>query len=273
MSRERYTRLATEHLRLADQVERERAAEVAPLLRAGLLRDAARYAVWALKPGVPLVEAYDAVASQLGPGARRTVVDSDAVSDAALSPGDLEIELELRKKTAATLLELAAPREPFPVAKVARFGVIALTAALVAVGGISLARWAGKPADLADGKAWRTSSSAATCHPEKNDCMGVRTPILFHTHEEDSPWFEIDLGAPTKFSGVNVKNRSDGYAERAVPLVIEASDDQQAWRELARREQGFDAWAARFEPTTARWVRMRVPRRTTLHLDGAQVLP
>lgn len=125
--------------------------------------------------------------------------------------------------------------------------------------------------DLAAGRAWRPSSVLAPCEPAKHACVGVTTDILFHTTEEDSPWLEIDLGAPTAFHRVYVTNRSDCCAERAVPLVIEASDDREAWRPLAGRAEPFQTWKASFERQTARYVRLRVERRSILHLDGVSI--
>ncbi len=129
------------------------------------------------------------------------------------------------------------------------------------------------PVDLAKGKPWRASSKYVDCHPESIDCGGVRTRIFFHTLEEMNPWVEIDLQKPTKFSGVSVHNRTDAVQDRAVPLILEVGDDQKTWRQLARQDDQFKVWKAKFEPTTARYVRLRAPRVTLLHLDAVKVLP
>lgn len=272
--RSRCTRLARELVRQAEQVSRERASDVAPLIMAGLYRDAARLALVALAPGQPLGQAFEhAVAAQLGDEARRAVLQTDAASDAALSPAALEAEVQLRAMTAEALIAAVAPAPSMRLDRVIRWGVIGLTAGLVAVVGFSLVRWAVSKPDLAAGKPWRTSSSAGECHPEQTECIGSRTAILFHTNDEPNPWFEIDLSAPTQFSSVAVRNRGDAARERAVPLILEVSDDQKTWRELARREAVFDDWVARFEPVTARYVRLRVPRTSMLHLERVQILP
>lgn len=129
------------------------------------------------------------------------------------------------------------------------------------------------PADLASGKRWRASSMLEECHPERIDCGGVRTSIFFHTREEDQPWVEIDLGAPTTFSSVTVRNRSDGWQDRAVPLVLEVGDDRQAWRQLAQRQEVFREWSPSFEQVTARYVRLRAAKKTFLHLEAVKVHP
>jgi hypothetical protein len=50
-------------------------------------------------------------------------------------------------------------------------------------------------------------------------------------------------------------------------------DDQKAWRVLGQRGEPFSVWTARFEPTTARYVRLRSPRTTMLHLDAVEIHP
>ena len=127
--------------------------------------------------------------------------------------------------------------------------------------------------DLAAGKPWRASSKLYDCHPELIDCGGARTSIFFHTNFENEPWVEVDLLQPTKFSAVTVRNRSDGAWDRAYPLVLEVSDDAQAWRALADQPSEFRVWKAKFEPVTARYVRVRAKKQTYLHLDAVQVHP
>jgi hypothetical protein len=97
--------------------------------------------------------------------------------------------------------------------------------------------------------------------------------MLFHTREEDHPWFEIDLGSPTTFSRVDVENRSDCCADRAIPLIVQVSSDRHTWKEVARRTDSFATWHAKFEAQTARYVRLEAQRRTFLHLDSVEVRP
>jgi hypothetical protein len=125
--------------------------------------------------------------------------------------------------------------------------------------------------DLAAGKPWRASSSLDTCKPLEHSCTSTRTDIFFHTVEEAEPWLEIDLGRPTSFSVVDVTNRSDCCPDRAVPLAIEVSNDRTTWREVARRKETFSEWRAKFKSQQARYVRLRVLRRTLLHLEKVAV--
>jgi hypothetical protein len=144
---------------------------------------------------------------------------------------------------------------------------------LVAISAVLFLQRVMEPVDLSAGKPWRVSSKWIDCDQSIGRCGPHVTRILFHTNEDESPWFEVDLGAPAAFSSVTVVNRSDHMPERAVPLVIEAGDDQQTWRELARRDDVFATWRAKFPTTTARFVRLRVPRKTFLHLEAVRVHP
>ena len=125
--------------------------------------------------------------------------------------------------------------------------------------------------DLAAGKPWKTSSSSATCRPKEHSCGGAHTDMFFQTDEEPEPWLEIDLGKNVSFNEVDVTNRDDCCPDRAVPLAIQVSRDHLAWREVSRREDSFSTWQAVFAAQTARYVRLRVLRRTIFHLDKVAV--
>lgn len=121
--------------------------------------------------------------------------------------------------------------------------------------------------DLASGKKW-TASSQTEIWVESGKIVDAPGPqVLFHTKEEESPWFMIDLETPTRVASVDVLNRQDCCRERAVPLVVELSNDTKAWREVARRDEVFSQWKASFAAQDARYVRLRVPRKTHLHLQ------
>jgi hypothetical protein len=119
--------------------------------------------------------------------------------------------------------------------------------------------------DLAAGKPWQVSSTNGAVPKASNH------EYLFHTQEEENPWFEIDLKAPTQFARVEVVNRRDCCPERAAPAIIEVSTDQKRWKEVSRRSDSYSKWTAKFAPTTARYVRVRVPRRSILHLASVAV--
>jgi hypothetical protein len=186
----------------------------------------------------------------------------------AADPGEAEA-LHRRMLEELTSARRQAERARSRVLTRRGFVVVALLAGVVAARPVVLRLLA--PADLAEGKAWTASSSLAECHPERGECAGVRTFIKFHTREEPSPWYQVDLGAPTPFSRVRVVNRGDGAEARAIPLVVEVSDDGVTFREVARQPELFHSWEAVFPVQTARYVRVRVDRQTWLHLEAVTV--
>lgn len=170
--------------------------------------------------------------------------------------------------------ETAARRvELFAVKRLRRLGAgLLLASALLVLGGWGAAALA-RPRDLARGKAWRTSSVALECKPREHQCGKTRTDIFFHTNNEQEPWFEIDLSQPTTFSSMTVRNRMDMGVGRAVPLVVEVTDDHVTWREVVRRVDPFLTWESAFPPVTARYVRLRVLKKTWFHLEAVEVHP
>jgi hypothetical protein len=196
------------------------------------------------------------IAEQSDDEQRRMVLDAQALALAALEV------MEHPQRAVNRLL----------IKRLARWVAIAA----VALGALTASLWAldaRRLPDLAKSKHWRASSAWAVCEPEARRCGGLSTDIFFHTREDESPWIEYDLGKPTRFSSVFVKNRSDDAPDRAIPLVVEISNDKKKWRELARRKESFRTWTARFKPQTARYVRLRVARRSYLHLEQVSIHP
>jgi hypothetical protein len=150
------------------------------------------------------------------------------------------------------------------------FAFLLLLSGVVALAVVAAAYIGQKP-NLAAGKPWRVSSTWGECKPELRSCGSLRSRIFFHTLEDVQPWVEFDLLTPTTFSEVYVRNRSDSVPDRAVPLVVEVSDDAQTWRAVARQNETFRSWTASFQPVTARYVRLRVDRRSYLHLEVVEI--
>lgn len=124
--------------------------------------------------------------------------------------------------------------------------------------------------NLADGKPWRTSSQYPGFNAQTQVCDGHLVNIFFHTQEEDSPWLEFDLQTPTTVKKIELSNRED-YQERAIPLVVELSQDGTKWVQVARHNDVFNEWSQSIPRQKARFVRFRASRRTFLHLRGAVI--
>jgi len=173
---------------------------------------------------------------------------------------------ELGALSTALLERFTAPRRQLRSVRLRRVALagLALVLALVAQ---QLAPTIHLQPSLTAGQPWRASSALDVCKPKEHWCADAVTDIFFCTNDENNPWVEFDLGDRKTFSHLVVKNRSDCCPDRAVPLALEVSDDRTTWREVARRDDTFSTWRADFPATRARYARLRVLRRSILHLD------
>lgn len=125
--------------------------------------------------------------------------------------------------------------------------------------------------NIAANRPWRASSAYSGFPLSGHTDTKLGYNLMFHTNEEDAPWLEIDLGQPKPIHSVEVTNRKDAYSERAIPLVVEVSLDQNNWLEVARRNENFINWNASFPKTNARYVRLKVAKRACFHLEAVAV--
>jgi hypothetical protein len=100
----------------------------------------------------------------------------------------------------------------------------------------------------------------------------------FHTAEEESPWWQVDLGSLTVLDRVLVFNRADAVAPRAARLVLLLSADGSRWSEAYRHDGTVLLGAPDGKPLQvalggrpARFVRLQIPGRAVLHLDEVEV--
>jgi hypothetical protein len=285
----RRARLAAELAdRALDPVEPLRAGSPVPLA-ISLYREAAYWAL--IQPGdrqgiAGLREAFDNTEHDLvyaagGPeklaALRAALVDKTFVETADLPLDAARCDADLAQTFVYRLIESDVDRDDrvadVLIQRWLRVAAAAVVVAALLFGAVIGLQRATRGPDLALGKPWRASSQAYQCHPENTECGGARSAMFFHTNEEDSPWLEIDLGAPQSFARVSVVNREDCCGERAVPLVVEVGDDQKHWKQVARAQDQFREWEASFDPVKARYVRLRVDRRSLLHLVKVSVWP
>jgi hypothetical protein len=149
---------------------------------------------------------------------------------------------------------------------------VVLGCAVAAIAGQWMVR-APQPVDLTAGKPFTLSTKWADCHPENYECGGMPMRVAFHTVQDPSPWYMVDFGTPTTFSSATIINRQDMLMMRAIPLVLEVSDDGKTFTEVARRTEAFTTWSTSFPPRTARYFRVRIDRVSTLHLEAVRVHP
>ncbi len=100
---------------------------------------------------------------------------------------------------------------------------------------------------------------------------GNRTTLGCHTESLPNQHVTIDLGESRAIQRVVVANRGDCCAERAVPLLLEVSDDGEHFRKLAERLDTFDIWNETGLATRARYVRLRLLATNFLHLAEVEV--
>jgi F5/8 type C domain. len=93
----------------------------------------------------------------------------------------------------------------------------------------------------------------------------------FHTLEGGPQWVVLDLGKVHKFDKIVVYNRPDGYEDRAVPLKVEISNDNQNYKQVAERKETFDKWTAKGLHAEARYVRMKNTTPNFFHLAEIEI--
>jgi hypothetical protein len=266
-------------LRPIDAVDADRVA--GPALT--LLVEAVYFALLAQPDGAPAASLHEALETappavwadltvSAAQEARDVLVRFPFASGALRADADDRRDATRVRKLAEHLVDRAATRERAILRGRLRIiasyvGLVAAIAGLV-VASMLIVRRVKRGPELSHGRPTKQSSSLAQCAPPAYRC-GVN--LLFHTNTEDSPWYMVDLGPGKSVSSVEIENRTDCCKERALPLVIEVSSDAKTWREVARRDEAFDEWTARFPRQPAAYVRLRVPRATALHLKSVDI--
>lgn len=168
------------------------------------------------------------------------------------------LRLALRQRSMLGWLR-ARPRESKVFVSVGVLSLLALAAF----------RWL-EP-DLAEGKRWETSSAWGSF--PRAGVMAGESSIdgRFHTNDEQEPWVRLDLGEARRVHAVRIENRTNCCKERAIPLAIELSVDGENWKVVGYRRVLFDTIRQQFAAQQARYVRLRVDRRSLLHLRRISV--
>jgi hypothetical protein len=158
--------------------------------------------------------------------------------------------------------------------RVVRLGSVALVLAVMVIGIVNGVAWNEQRRDLARNASWKTSSTYAAggCTSPAQSCPESPS-YFFHTGQENNPSIVFDLGRQRGFSKIVVENRLDCCNERAIPLVVEVSTDGRKWKQVARRNETFTSWRAKFPSVRARWVRLSAKGFAMLHLSRVRILP
>jgi hypothetical protein len=184
--------------------------------------------------------------------------------------------LSLRQLVRRVLTAVEAPQTRLDRAYRRRslhVGVVAFLAAVVFVLATAGREQREASRDLARDRPWKGSSHLmGGCKSPAQSCP--ESPMyFFHTKDDESPFLVIDLGERKRFSSLRIQNRIECCHDRGLPLMVEVSNDQKKWKQVAKREEEFDVWRPKFKTESARWVRLRAGSKTWLHFASVRVLP
>jgi len=203
--------------------------------------------------------------------AREVLLADDALSLDALTPARARAARASSVKLLSWLLgnvEVRAPRE-LRWARVLRVAA----AVLVALGALPLGVWwILKPPNLALHhpvaiSAQRPGSGAPAALTD--GVIREQRPVL--TLDQDSPWARVDLLDPSSLRSVVVHAPSNA-PQPMLPLVLEISDDDSTFAEVATRAQPIDGhWRIDLDGRKARYVRLRHPGPGSLALNEIEV--
>ena len=139
-----------------------------------------------------------------------------------------------------------------------------------------------RPARQSSCSAWSRKPRSAEVDPNALDASGGNCGVLtgswcFHTAEEDSPWWAVDLGQASRIGEIRVYHPL-ALPDRTRGLLLEVSSDGTNWNVVHRKPDYHlfggkdDPLACRLPPgTTARHVRVRLAQPGILHLDEVEV--
>jgi F5/8 type C domain/Domain of unknown function (DUF4476) len=135
--------------------------------------------------------------------------------------------------------------------------------------------------NLALGKPTSTSSRSQYSRPDDGHGAvdGVKNGSFgFHTDAQPGAWWQVDLGGLAVLDSVVIYNRQDCCAERARTLMVQLSNDGQAYRGVYDHDGSVFGGARDHRPlrvglngAEARYVRLQLRERNNLHLDEVEV--
>lgn len=206
---------------------------------------------------------------------RRVLVDAPLGELSAANEGalldDATRAREFTRRALDPLLTREASRAERLRARFTRIALLLLTLVVVAAVGPGVRR--ALRTDLGPTARWRAST---TMGPLPREGVGFRPRegegnFFFQTQIEPEPHIEFDLGGERPIESITVQNRLDCCQDWAVPMVIEVAGANRRWREVGRRVEPFYFYTAGFPRAPARYVRLRVPRMTSLHLGAVKI--
>jgi len=204
---------------------------------------------------------------------RPYLVSNDPLALDKMGPDQLDdvtAKLEVATKSLAELVDPRSPRH-LKIVSVLRIGATAL---LICALIIAVVLKLTEPKNIAFHRPATSSSTFLTTSPSQA-VDGVKDGRFgFHSAEEDSPWWTVDLGKPFVLTRIKVYGRGDCCFEQSVPMALELSDDGTSFREVAKRTSLLseaDPWVVHPASNVGRFVRLRVLRKSYLVLSEVEV--
>jgi hypothetical protein len=100
----------------------------------------------------------------------------------------------------------------------------------------------------------------------------------FHTQHEPDPWWQVDLGEPTRLDRIVLYNRCDECGARNARIIVLASDDAQTWKQLYQHDgtvfyghSDGKPMVAELAGARARYVRLQLSGTSYFHLDEVEI--
>ena len=100
---------------------------------------------------------------------------------------------------------------------------------------------------------------------------GVSDKYGVHTTVEAAPWVVIDLGGVYKVRTIRVKNRTDGFFDESMPLVVEVAETDDAFVQVGERTTRYDTWDLDVGGKPASKIKLSVPHHGYLALGEVEV--
>jgi len=129
----------------------------------------------------------------------------------------------------------------------------------------------------------RTSATTGARVRPEEDAAGAVDGVKngkwgFHTLNEPSPWWQVDLGEPTALDRVVLYNRCDQCGARNARILVLASDDARTWKQLYQHDgtvfyghRDGKPMVAKLGGARARYLRLQLPGTSYFHLDEVEI--
>ena len=100
---------------------------------------------------------------------------------------------------------------------------------------------------------------------------GIADKYGVHTTIEPNPWVVVDLGGVYNVKTIRVKNRTDGFFDESLPILVEVAETDDAFVQIAERTTRFDTWDVDVGGKPVSKIKLHVPHHGYLALGEVEV--